>query len=625
MTPDPKVVSGEALIGDAVESAEDFSPAPGSALTSKPMIRVDQCNPDQTVSDLRGVLVATGKLYDRGVPVRLVKDKIQAGTVAEVMTPDSLVLMAHQAARPVAFKVTTCGETVQRDARLPRPAAAMYLDWRGEWGLPVLNGIASAPLLREDGTVVTSSGYDVDSGMWLEDVPPLSGLGECPTKADASRALLRLRQAFRTFCFADAQIVDPDGSGPPVVDISKPPGHDESAFLVTLLTAVCRPSLFLAPGTLIGAPSLSGAGAGKGLLARCVSLIAYGREPHAVTGGATSDELEKRIAAELMNASSVLFLDNLNDTELRSNLLASAITERPARVRVLGLSKMVNLNASALVILTGNGLSVSEDLARRFLYVELDPRTEHPEARSFARDVRRDLKSRRAELLADLLTIWRWGRQEDGLEKGRPLGSFDQWCRWVRDPLLTLGCCDPALRVRDAKQKDVRRESIAEVFRAWWERHGGKAVTLRDLHPDVLQVLDRQQRGRQHQAALLARLVRTRISGFVLTRQQPAGRWGAFTYALKRTDDAEEHKDHRDHRNQKPIDDAGDLGSLRPMPPMVPMPVQPDHRLGLSAASEEEKQAFLDERAAIAQFDGALTRGEAEVQAMLELVAFFPR
>ena len=83
---------------------------------------------------------------------------------------------------------------------------------------------------------------------------------------------------------------------------------------------------------------MSGAGAGKGLLARCICIIAFGRDPHAVTSGATAEELEKRIAAELIEGSPALFLDNLNNTGFKSDLLASAITECPARVRPLGKS-----------------------------------------------------------------------------------------------------------------------------------------------------------------------------------------------------------------------------------------------------------------------------------------------
>ena len=143
-----------------------------------------------------------------------------------------------------------------------------------------------------------------------------------------------IRHTFKTFCFADAETIDDTANGGvPVVDLSKPPGRDESSFLVALLTAVCRPSLHLAPGVLLRAAPMSGAGAGKGLLARCICIIAFGREPHAVTAGATAEELEKRIAAELIEGSPALFLDNLNNTAFKSNLLASAITERPARVR----------------------------------------------------------------------------------------------------------------------------------------------------------------------------------------------------------------------------------------------------------------------------------------------------
>jgi hypothetical protein len=43
---------------------------------------------------------------------------------------------------------------------------------------------------------------------------------------------------------------------------------------------------------------------------------------------------------------------------------------------------------------------------------------------------------RRAGLISDAVTIWRWGRQNRGaLTPGRPLGSYEIWCQWARDPL----------------------------------------------------------------------------------------------------------------------------------------------------------------------------------------------
>jgi hypothetical protein len=541
----------------------------------KPRLLVEPCDPDRTVSALRDMFSNAGSLYDRGVPVRLVHDKTLPGTVAHAMTPDALILMAHSKCRPRKLKK---GEEV--DARLPRDVAVMYLDWRGEWQLPPLNGIASAQMLREDGTMVSAQGYDITTGLWLENVPDMTTLvPERPTDQDARSALYYIRETFKTFCFADADTTQNPDSAMAVVDISKPPGKDESTFLTALLTAVCRPSLHLAPGLLLRGAPISGAGAGKGLLARCICIIAYGREPHAVTGGSTPDELEKRIAAELIEGSPALFLDNMNNVTLRSDILASAITERPARVRLLGKSQMVPLNASAMVILTGNGLMVSEDLARRFIAVDLDPGTEDPEARQFTTDIRIEVTKNREKLLAAALTIWRWGRIGPNLAAGRPLGSFEQWCRWVRDPLLTLGCQDPAERVSEAKEQDRRRQMIGDLFQTWWAKHQDRPTFARDLDDEVRSIANPQGRHPNYLVSFLGRLVNTRMAGFMLTRQAAVGTWGTATYALKRMEEAEPHRGHRGHGPDKDSPTPASAGSNRdpapmsdPMPPMPPMP-----------------------------------------------------
>jgi len=58
---------------------------------------------------------------------------------------------------------------------------------------------------------------------------------------------------------------------------------------------------------------------------------------------------------------------------------------------------MLPLNASAFVILNGNGLTVSEDLARRFVQIDFDPQTEDPEARAFKSDIRTEVIGRRKD------------------------------------------------------------------------------------------------------------------------------------------------------------------------------------------------------------------------------------
>jgi hypothetical protein len=144
----------------------------------KPPLLIENCNPDRTVAALRDIFAGADILYDRGVPVRLAFDQIQQGTVAQIITPDALVLTTHTVCRPYVLKEKSDGTVVEIDARLPRSFAVMYIDWRGEWRLRPLNGIATAPLLHDDGAINSTEGYDSISGMWCENVPDLAGL--CP-------------------------------------------------------------------------------------------------------------------------------------------------------------------------------------------------------------------------------------------------------------------------------------------------------------------------------------------------------------------------------------------------------------------------------------------------------------
>jgi hypothetical protein len=419
---------GGTLVAEIIESADEFSENLPYQ-DSEPTVRllVETTSPHRTVARLRDILAETGELYDRGGPIRLAYDQTQRHRVVQVLKPHGLVMFAHSVCRPYVLKRTEKDSIEETDSRLPKDIAVMYLEWSGEWKLPPLNGITPSPTLLEAGEILSGSGYERETGMWLEDVPDLTGLIPAePTRQDAGTALRFIRETFSSFCFADSgRLHDPE-SGQDSVDVDSLPGWDESGFLVALITAVCRSSLYLAPGLLVSAPQISGAGAGKGLLVRCIAMIAYGRDPHAVTAGENAEELEKRISAELMGGSPILFLDNLNNQSLKSDLLASAITERPSRVRVLGRSQMMPLNAITFVVLTGNGLSLSEDLSRRFIEVNLDPKSEDPEARNFKSDIRAEVARQRVELLAACLTIWKWGRTSRGLRSGRPLGSFEQ-------------------------------------------------------------------------------------------------------------------------------------------------------------------------------------------------------
>lgn len=498
----------------------------------RPQLQVIGSDLPASARELRDLFAAKSSLYDRGgVVVKLAHPADGGPPVAIELTPNGVVCEAHRLCQPVTFR---------NDGLVPitlyERVAKMYLDLRGEWRLPALDGVTTAPVLADDGAILDRDGYDAAARLWCAKVPAIA-VPDRPTREDAANALAWLRQALRTFPFGDApRVMDVTGKVS-VVDTRAHAGLDETAALAGLLTAVCRPSLHLAPGLLVTAPPISGAGAGKGLLVRALCLIAFGNPPRAFTAGAEKGELDKRLVAELIEAAPAVFLDNVNNTALRSDLLASVLTERPARVRVLGRSLMVPLNSTAFIAVTGNGLSVSEDLARRFLACDLDAKMEDPESRPFAPGFLGRIEANRATLLAAALTIWRWGRQNPAeLTRGKRLGSFETWCEWVRDPLLTLGCADPVDRIIEAKASDPQRKKVADLFITWYEHHHTAGRMAKDLHQDVRDIADPAGRGRQFLAAYLDKLTGTRAAGFVLTRTKPGGKWGTTTYALVVTD-----------------------------------------------------------------------------------------
>jgi len=527
---------------------------------------VDGGNLPNTAFAVRDVLRDGGDLFERGVPVRLVHPANGGIPSALPLNGEGVVIETHRRCRPVRKNKDSDSVPVT----LPTRVANLYLALGGEWELAPLSGISTAPVLTDDGGISAANGYDTATQLYsVGSVVP--NMSERPSACEAGDALTLLRWTFRTFPFADA--VRCREGDLDVVDLRVPPGQDESAFLTLLLTAVCRPSLWLAPGALITSPAVSGAGTGKGTLVRAICAIAYGIKPRAFTAGNDRNELDKRISSELMEAHPVLFLDNVNGVALRSDVLASALTERPARARVLGQTRMVELNSTAFIAVTGNGLTVTEDLARRFILVELDARCEEPESRAFPPGFLDNIMVRRPELLAAALTIWRWGRHyATELTRGKPLGSFERWTQWCRDPLLTLDCCDPVERIETVKARDPKRRRVAELFTAWWEHHQARPVKVSELAEAVIKIADPQDRGRQWRARHIETLAGTRAAGFVLIRQE-SGKWNAATYSLQQiSNGASEASDHRVHRVHEVAPEP--MSPMNPMPDAIRAPAQ---------------------------------------------------
>ena len=335
----------------------------------------------------------------------------------------------------------------------PREAPSVYLSRVGRWQVPAVRGIALVPLLRADGAL-QYDGHDPDSGMVVCAGPDWPVSDRPVTEGDARGALARVCELIEGFPFvSDA---------------------DRAVTVAAFLSAVLRPSLPTVPGF---AWSASVRGSGKTKLADVCAVLATGAPAAPLSWPAQSEEQEKRLGAALLCGDPVIAIDNV-ESNLRGDCLNILLTSRTMAIRVLGRSVQPRVPVSALLTVTGNNLVISGDLTRRILVAHLDPGCERPELRRFDFDPVTRARAHRRELVAALLMIARWGQTMRG--GSPPLGSFEEWSRRVRDPLMALGMADACACLDVLHREDPEREAAREVLQEWLNAFGFEPATSAD-------------------------------------------------------------------------------------------------------------------------------------------------
>jgi hypothetical protein len=123
-----------------------------------------------------------------------------------------------------------------------------------------------APLLYDNGDINSAKGYDKATGLWCTGAV-IPQIPDRPDLANAKQALGLLRAAFASMPFGDAKRRLSEQRT--LVDLPTSPGADESALLVAVVTAICRPSLPLAPAVLIPRTTTIRRGNGEGTARPC--------------------------------------------------------------------------------------------------------------------------------------------------------------------------------------------------------------------------------------------------------------------------------------------------------------------------------------------------------------------
>nr|WP_180203843.1 hypothetical protein [Pseudomonas sp. SbOxS1]NYU03605.1 hypothetical protein [Pseudomonas sp. SbOxS1] len=340
---------------------------------------------------------------------------------------------------------------------LPRLVLAQH----GAWDLPVLRGVISAPILRPDGSILETKGFDRDTGLYLDRQAEVH-IEARPSKAAVALALGRLWKPFEKFPFVSAV--------------------DRGVMLAALFTACQRPILPTAPGFGFDAPT---AGSGKTLLTKCLALIAGVSDPVMMPPVTQEDELRKRLLSALRRGKGALVLDNQVGM-LDSPSLCTFLTSPVYGDRVLGQSAVLDFPNTALFIINGNNFQPMGDLARRVLTSRLDAQMERPDKRSFGLDPAAWVRANRQEMVRDALTVLR-GYQLDLIGSRRGAGrmaSFEAWDDAVRQAVLwggSLGVIelgDPLDAIDTAYGQDPDRAKLAALLHGWYEIYGDKPTKV---------------------------------------------------------------------------------------------------------------------------------------------------
>jgi hypothetical protein len=269
-------------------------------------------------------------------------------------------------------------------------------------GLRTLHAVTHTPLIRQDGSVLRTPGYDMESGILF-----LPDRGLKMPRAD-SGGLALVEEMIEGFPFVTE--------------------HDKANYIAALLTPLLRqmvPPPY--PLLAIGAPQ---PGSGKSLLARVLRILHGGVFRAEMVREAT--EFRKQITSILDSTTApVVTFDNMNGT-LRSPVFEGLVTSREWSDRILGLGQSRTLPNDRLWTITGNNLSLGGDLRRRTVWVTIDPKMSAPETRTGFKhqDLPEWVEENRGEILAALLgMVTRWveaGRLMDAQERTDDFGVWQR-------------------------------------------------------------------------------------------------------------------------------------------------------------------------------------------------------
>jgi len=337
-----------------------------------------------------------------------------------------------------------------------------------ELPFPALEGIIECPVMRPDGTVLNTRGYDhvtrlfyaplLDSA--IPDVP------QHPSDRHVVRAKALLDDILCDFPFEDA-----------------PSKANAIAFM---LSAPARPLIDGCVPLFLNQAREQGTG--KGLLIDVCTHISTGRIQPKSTAPTQKAEWCKSITSELLLGRQLIIYDNVED-KIKSADLAAALTTTSWTDRKLGTSNQITVPQRAVWAATGNNILLAGDIARRSYMTMLNADVVNPSRRDGFRhpDLLAYVREHQPQLLAALLTLIRaWIVAGRTVADTPRMGSFESWCRVIGGILANAGITGFLGNRALLESADDTRQEWAAFLEAVFQVTNGKVFFARQVATQLI-------------------------------------------------------------------------------------------------------------------------------------------
>lgn len=391
-----------------------------------------------------------------GLPVR-----------AEPLTASVLAwLLAHHTFTHRVKKNKDTEEYEEVEASPTKAVLSAVLSSRYWPDVRPLTGVVSSPVLRPDGTLLQTAGYDPTTGLYYAPTTPIPLIPTTPTTQEVSDALDFVVN--RLLC--DFPFVAP---------------ADRANHIGLLIAPILRPFLdCLTPFGLISATTQS---SGKTLLAEIIAHPYGGK--NLVWRKNDDNELEKAITSALHSPAPVMLWDNITEgTVVSSAVLAGLLTNPQWSARMLGSSGAGFTTANdRLWLATGNNIRLGGDMATRTVLIRLDPNDPHPDQRDQTRfgiphlDIWLKVPDNRVTVLRHLLIL-----VTDWINAGAPrtehtMRQFTTWAGAAGGFLTHHGITGFLDNLGDMRQADDENTEWVAFLARWHELHGDRRISSRAL------------------------------------------------------------------------------------------------------------------------------------------------